>query len=281
VRPDTQTGYIVLAHTVFGDSANRTFPNVSPAVLCGQDVDFVCCAQLSVANPEAFTHTDTDSVLRGIQANLFFTTVASSASPYFDIALSSEETKIYVRKFPPGSVLVFRTRLRTEQQRRYDNLRRQLGLGNPFLQWLIFFFVCYLMLINAGGIMFQLRAEDLPSMDDIHTCVSSKQTFSQRKYKIKNNISTLALTLVELNILLYRSDGEERSSTKNEFGEYMVPNFGGLGYCGLQGIWSCLHPIIESNNMGHPLLQHLRQGLWLLDYTVNRLDWYSYVLTQK
>ena len=36
---------------------------------------------------------------------------------------------------------------------------------------------------------------------------------------------------------------------------------------------SLLRTVLSTNDLGHALCTHLRQGLWLLDYYVNRIDW--------
>jgi len=54
---------------------------------------------------------------------------------------------------------------------------------------------------------------------------------------------------------------------------YVVPDLGALPYCGLAGCAAPMRAIIANSDLGHPLCNHLRQGLWLLDYYVNRLDW--------
>jgi len=43
------------------------------------------------------------------------------------------------------------------------------------------------------------------------------------------------LGLVELNVALYRADGEERDATNGKFGVNDVPGLGRLTYCGLEG----------------------------------------------
>ncbi|OLL22964.1 Glycogen debranching enzyme [Neolecta irregularis DAH-3] len=82
------------------------------------------------------------------------------------------------------------------------------------------------------------------------------------------------LNLVDLNILLYRCDGEEKDYTEGKDGAYGVPNYGLLVYCGLEGWMGPLREIIRKNYLGHPLCDHLREGHWALDYTVRRLETY-------
>lgn len=55
-------------------------------------------------------------------------------------------------------------------------------------------------------------------------------------------------------------------------GTYTVPDYGSLVYCGLQGWMALLKPIMEKNDLGHPLCAHLRNGTWALDYVHNRLE---------
>ncbi|KAH9844424.1 glycoside hydrolase family 133 protein [Teratosphaeria destructans] len=78
--------------------------------------------------------------------------------------------------------------------------------------------------------------------------------------------------LVDLNAILYRADSEERASSDGADGVYSIPGYGSLVYCGIQGWWSALRDVVASNNLGHPVADHLRQGQWALDFIVNRLD---------
>ena len=80
-----------------------------------------------------------------------------------------------------------------------------------------------------------------------------------------------SLSLVDLNALLYRCDGEERDLSKGKDGAYNVPGYGGLIYCGLEGWIFPLRGIVRDNNLAHPLCNHLRQGYWAMDYTGSRL----------
>ncbi|KAG0357454.1 hypothetical protein BGZ54_000334, partial [Gamsiella multidivaricata] len=98
--------------------------------------------------------------------------------------------------------------------------------------------------------------------------------------KIPANIEELVKTIpdsvlsslqwVELNIVLYRCDGEEQDLTPGN-GVYNIPNHGSLVYCGLEGYVSVLKSIIETNDLGHPFCAHLRDGHWALDYVCDRI----------
>ncbi|KAG6868797.1 hypothetical protein C0993_010427, partial [Termitomyces sp. T159_Od127] len=80
-----------------------------------------------------------------------------------------------------------------------------------------------------------------------------------------------SLDLVDLNVVLYRADGEERDATDGKFGVYDVPGLGKLVYCGLEGWMHPLRHIMRYNDLGHPLCAHLREGSWALDYVHERL----------
>lgn len=55
-------------------------------------------------------------------------------------------------------------------------------------------------------------------------------------------------------------------------GSYVIPNFGPLSYCGLEGLAAVLKGVIRNNDMGHPIFSNLRDGVWLVDYCVDRLN---------
>ncbi|KAL5379066.1 hypothetical protein DPSP01_008701 [Paraphaeosphaeria sporulosa] len=77
--------------------------------------------------------------------------------------------------------------------------------------------------------------------------------------------------LADLNHILYRCDQEERDASDNKDGTYDIPGHGPLVYAGLQGWWSVLRTVVDENNLGHPICNHLREGQWALDYCVGRL----------
>lgn len=81
-----------------------------------------------------------------------------------------------------------------------------------------------------------------------------------------------ALSLIDLNFVLYRCEAEERDASGGADGVYVIPKYGPLVYAGLQGWWSVLEDIIFYNNLGHPLCDNLRQGQWALDYIVGRMQ---------
>ena len=81
----------------------------------------------------------------------------------------------------------------------------------------------------------------------------------------------MALDLVDLNVILYRADGEERDATSSKIGTYNIPGHGNLVYAGLEGWMALLRPIMHHNDLSHALCDHLRQGLWAQEYIHHRL----------
>ena len=80
------------------------------------------------------------------------------------------------------------------------------------------------------------------------------------------------LDLVDLNVVLYRAEGEERDATGGVIGAYNVPSMGNLTYCGLEGFMHPLRHITRYNDLGHPLCGNLRDGTWAMDYVHSRLE---------
>eukprot|EP00743_Colponemidia_sp_Colp-15_P009529 GILK01010423.1.p1 GENE.GILK01010423.1~~GILK01010423.1.p1 ORF type:complete len:1716 (+),score=307.25 GILK01010423.1:79-5226(+) len=82
-----------------------------------------------------------------------------------------------------------------------------------------------------------------------------------------NNVS-----LVDLNHLLYRCDAEERDASGGRRGVYDIPGHGPLIFAGLQGFVTVLDAIRRTNDLGHPLCNNLREGPWMMDFVLARLE---------
>jgi glycogen debranching enzyme len=80
------------------------------------------------------------------------------------------------------------------------------------------------------------------------------------------------VSLTDLNFILYRCSAEELDASDGKDGTYNVPGHGSLVYAGLQGWWSPLRDIVNDNNLGHPICNHLREGQWAMDYCIGRLE---------
>ncbi|KAF8636427.1 hypothetical protein AX17_003609 [Amanita inopinata Kibby_2008] len=111
-------------------------------------------------------------------------------------------------------------------------------------------------------LLFKTQLDDHDSELERFCAIGAQETFS-------------GLSLVELNYILYRADGEERDTTDGKYGAYDVPGLGKLVYCGLEGWMHPLRHIMRYNDLGHPLCAHLRQGTWALDYTHERLTFHT------
>ena len=76
-------------------------------------------------------------------------------------------------------------------------------------------------------------------------------------------------SLLDIQFALFQCDQEGQESG---FGVYSVPNWGPLNYCGLAGVIPLLDKMRPSNDLGHPLAANLRDGDWMLDYILARLE---------
>ncbi|KIK99350.1 glycoside hydrolase family 13 protein [Paxillus rubicundulus Ve08.2h10] len=113
-----------------------------------------------------------------------------------------------------------------------------------------------------GSIMiFEVEVQHLdPTLDAF--CADSESTMA----------AFSCLDLVDLNVVLYRTDGEEHDATNGVINAYDVPGVGKLPYCGLEGWMGLLRDVMRRNDLGHPLCENLRKGTWALDYTLLRLS---------
>ena len=93
------------------------------------------------------------------------------------------------------------------------------------------------------------------------------------KFCMSNALTAFGgLDLVDLNVILYRTDREERDATGGEIGVYDVPDMDELMYCGLEGWMYHLRYIVQHNDLSHPLCRHLKQDTRVFDYVVARLS---------
>jgi glycogen debranching enzyme len=87
--------------------------------------------------------------------------------------------------------------------------------------------------------------------------------------EIQRNITDLDLNA--LNYVLFRSNQEEADDGLGG-GAYDIPKFKTLNFCGLAGLMFYWRDIRTKNDLGHPICDNLRQGLWLPQYIVTRLQ---------
>lgn len=148
---------------------------------------------------------------------------------------------------------------------------------------------------QLNGIPTELVELTSPSIfydEDTKQLISLKDHFPQGSIAlIKTSISTIdddldsfvrsgaeeavaELDFLDLNVVMYRCDGEERDYSSGKDGVYNIPNYGTLVYAGLVGWIGPLQEMVNDNNLAHTICEHLREGQWALDYTVNRLNKY-------
>lgn len=108
------------------------------------------------------------------------------------------------------------------------------------------------------------------------------QTYvTEIEYNLDNFVRTGAeeavekLDLLDLNVVLYRCEAEERDSSGGNDGVYNVPNYGPLTYAGLYGWIPPVAEMVSKNDTAHPIADNLRAGNWAMDYSIARL--YKYL----
>ncbi|KAL4066019.1 glycoside hydrolase family 13 protein [Scleroderma citrinum] len=122
------------------------------------------------------------------------------------------------------------------------------------------YFFSVQQLFPPGSIMiFETQLEPV-DLDLVKYCMPDAQTAFR------------GLNLVDLNVVLYRTDVEEQDATCRMFGVHNIPNMQKLVYCGLEGWMHPLRHIAQNNDQGHPLRQCLIQDTQIFDYVVSRLS---------
>lgn len=106
--------------------------------------------------------------------------------------------------------------------------------------------------------------------------VQQLQTLAKQLFFTTNSIrediqrQLTELDLNTLNYVLFRSNQEEMDDGLGG-GAYEIPKFKTLNYCGLAGLMFYWKDIRTRHDLGHPICDNLRQGLWLPQYIVARL----------
>ena len=78
----------------------------------------------------------------------------------------------------------------------------------------------------------------------------------------------------DINHIMFSSSNEEAEfNPKNTI--YNIPSLGDLKYAGFSAFKYDLKLASKRNDLGIPLFANLRNGPWLLDYLINRLDAYG------
>lgn len=158
--------------------------------------------------------------------------ISPSLSKFLKITTPvADKFNVKLHNFPPGAIIVFHITL-TQKQIKACNLLRGLASFHPM-------------------------------------SISSTQ-WHQQGLNIRNTLHSMLnnLDLLDINFLLYHCEPEEQEVGG---GVYDVPNCGKFVYAGLQGVCSVLDQINYENNLSHSLCNNIREGNWLVKYTVERL----------
>lgn len=108
----------------------------------------------------------------------------------------------------------------------------------------------------------------------IRTC--SDQGFVQKQDFINQKLDKLSamkefqeLDLETVNYALYKCDEEEKDYTEGKRGAYQIDGVP-MMYAGIASIQFLIRSLKESQNLGSPLFNNVRDGNWLMDYILDR-----------
>uniref|UniRef100_A0A914V688 Glycogen debranching enzyme central domain-containing protein n=1 Tax=Plectus sambesii TaxID=2011161 RepID=A0A914V688_9BILA len=133
---------------------------------------------------------------------------------------------IELKNFPPGSVIAFRVSLTSSSRAAIALMRQNLTLFG-----------------------FKMRSMS-----------GSNLRQSDKDAGLKAILSRMSLSA--LNRALFRCH-EEEADEHHGNGAYDIPRYGRFVYCGLQGLIPLLNDVRVNNDLGHPLCDNLRRGVWL------------------
>jgi hypothetical protein len=108
----------------------------------------------------------------------------------------------------------------------------------------------------------------------IRTCsdkgAAQKQCFIDLKLDELSGLKQFQdLDLETLNYALYKCDEEEKDSTEGKRGAYQIEGVP-MVYAGIASVKFLIRSLKESQNLGSPLFNNVRDGDWLIDYILDR-----------
>lgn len=76
--------------------------------------------------------------------------------------------------------------------------------------------------------------------------------------------------LCDLNHALYKCEKEDLDNTNGKRGVYEVKGYGKLVYAGITHLFQLVQSLKKVQSLDHPLFNNVREGDWLLNYTITR-----------
>ena len=92
------------------------------------------------------------------------------------------------------------------------------------------------------------------------------------KSELEECLADPELGLEQYGTLLYSCGPEELDISLNSRSVYVVPSFGPLPWSGIAGAFAIFRQMAKTNDLGHPLAQNVRDGMWLCHYLTDRLS---------
>jgi glycogen debranching enzyme len=135
-----------------------------------------------------------------------------------------------------------------------------------------------------GATVTKLNGNDIIEGDFLPNTVILLKLKNVRQKEIqllRDNINFLAerggsliseFNLCDLNGILYKCEKEELDNSNGKRGNYEIPQYGKLVYAGITHIYALIQKLKKSQDLGNSLFKNIRDGDWLLEYTINRLS---------
>lgn len=127
---------------------------------------------------------------------------------------------------------------------------------------------------NVYTILVDRNKVDCSKMPDNSIAVFSLKTqiLGLEKHVIESKINEAIddFSLIDFNVLLFRTSPEEHEITKKA--AYNFPDYGETFYAGIVGLVKAFDDAINSpEGMNHSIFENIRNGDWLIEYTMSRL----------
>jgi len=177
----------------------------------------------------------------------------------FEMKMTGKSNKYKADEFVINGVQDFRAEIRQNlkpEHCEFVSINKSNGMNQ----------INFIKLEPGSVLAFEVEPEDsnINAMQNLENCV---QQFSTQSSELKEIVAKLSLN--DLNFVLFRNAIEEYDESKG--GPYKVPNFNEFLYCGLASLMYHWKTIRTHNDLGHPICENFRQGLWLPSYIADRL----------
>lgn len=237
-NPEKHQSVIMFAHTAFSHPHSMHSGHIPTFTIPGRLDEIILEGRCVQVNGVVEFSKD-DAFLNGLPNYKLELLQHISLSESKTVAASGDSTADKVKldfiNFPPGSIIAFQVSLEKDASKAISVIRQCMSQFG------------YRMRSLSGR-----NLNELCGGNELETIVAN-------------------LSLEDISRVMYRVDAEERDDGHGG-GGYDVPGHGVLPYCGLEGVVTILNRIRPRNDLGDGLCENLRNGDWMADYIVRRLQ---------